>query len=275
VRQLPQCTETKFGADGKSYEIDQRVKAILQEGLSVYRVDSELLASLRPDLILTQIQCEVCAVSQKDVEAATCDWVSSKGLRAPKIVSLETNCLADLWRDIRRVATALEEPQRGEELVARLQNRIQEITANVPPGPRPTVACIEWIEPLMAAGNWVPELVALAGGQNIFGVAGKHSPWMSMKELIARDPEVIVVMPCGWGIERALSEMEPLTRDPQWQSLKAVRDQRVFIVDGNQYFNRPGPRLVESLEILSEIFHADTKNRGEGWLRLDPIAAEH
>jgi iron complex transport system substrate-binding protein len=269
IRSLPPCTETKFGPDGKSYEIDQRIKAILQEGLSVYRVDGELLSRLRPDVILTQIQCEVCAVSRKDVEKAACDWVAAHGSPAPRIVSLETNCLADLWRDIRLVAEALGVPARGDELVTRLQARVRELTAAARAQPaRPRVACIEWIEPLMAAGNWVPELVELAGGRNLFGVAGKHSPWMSMEALVASDPDVIVVMPCGWGIDKARSEMGSLERDSRWGALRAVRERRVFCVDGNQYFNRPGPRLVDSLGILAEIFHeSDAREQGEGWVK--------
>jgi iron complex transport system substrate-binding protein len=119
-------------------------------------------------------------------------------------------------------------------------------------GRKPTVACIEWIDPLMAAGNWMPELVALAGGVNLFGEAGKHSPGMSWEELTRQDPDVIVVMPCGFDLERTRSEMPALTRRDDWPRLKAVRNGRAFIADGNAYFNRPGPRLVEALEMLAE-----------------------
>jgi iron complex transport system substrate-binding protein len=122
---------------------------------------------------------------------------------------------------------------------------------------RPTVACIEWVEPLMAAGNWMPTLVELAGGTNLFGTAGKHSPWMTFDELAARDPDVIVVLPCGYDIARASEDMPLLERQPRWRSLRAVESGRVFISDGNQYFNRPGPRVVESLEILAELIHPE------------------
>ena len=267
VKQLPQCTEPKFNVEGTSYEIDQRVKAIVQEALSVYRVDSNTLEALRPTHIITQSQCEVCAVSLRDVEQAVCEMVSSK----PIIVSLEPNALSDVWADIRRVADALGTPDRAERLIALLQSRISEITQRAQQlSTNPTVACIEWIEPLMAAGNWMPELVAMAGGENLFGEAGKHSPWMTWEELIAKNPDVIFVSPCGFDIPRTMQEMNLLSGKPEWEKLNAVQSGRVFVADGNQYFNRPGPRLVESLEILAEMIHPDVFNFGhcgKGWIK--------
>ena len=267
VKQLPQCTEPKFNVEGTSYEIDQRVKAIVQEALSVYRVDSAALEALRPTHIITQSQCEVCAVSLRDVEQAVCEMVSSK----PVIVSLEPNALSDVWADIRRVADALGAPDRAERLIALLQSRISEITRRAQQlSSNPTVACIEWIEPLMAAGNWMPELVAMAGGTNLFGEAGKHSPWMTWEELVAKNPDVIFVSPCGFDIPRTMQEMNLLSDKPEWEKLNAVQTGRVFVADGNQYFNRPGPRLVESLEILAEMIHPDVFNfghEGKGWIR--------
>jgi iron complex transport system substrate-binding protein len=265
VKRLPAVTEPKFPVEGTSYEIDQRVKAILQEGLSVYRVDAEQLRALRPDVVVTQSQCEVCAVSLKDVEQAVCEWIDSR----PKIVSLEPNALADIFTDIRHVASALDASARGEELVARLERRIEEVSEHAKTaGGLPTVAAIEWIEPLMACGNWMPELVELAGGANLFGVAGKHSPWMDFTDICEQDPEVIVVLPCGFDIERTRAEMPLLAKQPAWSELRAVREGRVAIADGNQYFNRPGPRVVESLEILAEILHPgaiDYGWKGRGW----------
>src|SRR5262245_32704112 len=185
VKKLPQCTEPKFNIEGTSYEIDQRVKAILQEGLSVYRVFADKLQELKPDVILTQIQCEVCAVSEKDVEAAVCSLVDSK----PKIVSLNTNALDDLWSDLRKVAEVLEVPEQGEALIQELQQRMKSIEEKAKPLiPKPRVAFIEWIDPLMSCGNWMPTLVEMAGGINLFGEAGKHSPWMTWEELQQKDP---------------------------------------------------------------------------------------
>ncbi len=271
VKRLPVCTSPKFEVEGLSYEIDQRVKAILQEALSVYRVDAGMLERLQPTHIVTQSQCEVCAVSFKDVEQAVCQFTGSQ----PVIVSLEPNALADVWSDIHRVAGALGEPERGQQLVAELQRRINDIEARArKAGSRPTVACVEWIDPLMAAGNWMPELVETAGGVNLFGEAGKHSPWMTWEEFVASDPDVIFISPCGFDIARTLQETHLLTGKAEWNDLKAVRSNRVFVADGNQYFNRPGPRLVESLEILAELLHPELFHFGhesEGWIRLATV----
>lgn len=269
VKALPVCTSPKFEVEGLSYEIDERVKAILQEALSVYRVDADLLERLRPTHIITQSQCEVCAVSLKDVEQAVCQFTSSQ----PVVVSLEPNALADVWSDIRRVAVALNATAHGEELIAKSQRRMDEIVAKARTAQfRPTVACVEWIEPLMAAGNWMPELVEMAGGVNLFGEAGKHSPWMSWDELAASDPDVIFISPCGFDIARTMEETHLLTGKPEWRGLKAVKENRVFVADGNQYFNRPGPRLVDSLEILAETLHPELFHFGyenKGWIKLD------
>jgi len=174
----------------------------------------------------------------------------------PQVVALHPNSLADVWDDIRRVARSLGIAERGEATVEELKARMCAISRRALSQPnRPSVACIEWLEPLMAAGNWVPELVEMAGGVNLFGAAGKHSPWMSWEQLVEADPEVIVIMPCGWDAARAEPEMHWLTDRPEWARLRAVRNGRVHITDGNQYFNRPGPRLVESLEILATILY--------------------
>lgn len=264
---LPSCTEPKFPVEGTSYEIDARIKAILQEGLAVYRVHADELDALQPDLILTQSQCDVCAVSLKDVEEAVYKMISSQ----PTVLSLESNSLAEVWRDIKRVANSLDMPKQGDELVARLENRIKNISQKTKTLPeRPAVACIEWIDPLMAAGNWVPELVEMAGGKNLFGEAGKHSPWMNWEQLVASDPDILVILPCGWDMARARAEMPTLTSKLEWAGLNAVKTNRVYMTDGNKYFNRPGPRLVESLEILAEMFHPqhfDYGHKGNAWAR--------
>jgi iron complex transport system substrate-binding protein len=252
VQRLPACSRPRIDVHGTSREIDDRVKAVVQQALSVYEVDVEELDRVAPTIIITQTQCEVCAVSLQDVETVVCKLVGSR----PQIVSLEPNSLADVWADIRRVAEALGEPTRADALIERLDRRLSELRAAASALPqRPAIACIEWIDPLMAAGNWVPELVAIAGGRSLFGEAGRHSPWMTWDDLISRDPEVIAIMPCGFDIERSRREMPVLTSRPEWPRLKAVRNGRVYLTDGNQFFNRPGPRLVESAEILAEILH--------------------
>lgn len=268
VKQLPLCTEAKIDVEGKSYEIDQKVKAILQEGLSVYRVFADQLQALKPNLILTQIQCVVCAVSEKDVMDATCQLIDSH----PEIVSLNTNSLDDLWTDIQRVADALGDPDSGEQLIHKLHARMRSIEElSAPLAPKPRVAFIEWIDPLMSCGNWMPTLIEKAGGINLFGEAGKHSPWMTWEDLKKADPDIIIVSPCGFDIARSLKEMPALTQRADWKELKAVQNQKVFVADGNQYFNRPGPRLAESLEILAEIFHPEKFHFGhedKAWIKL-------
>jgi iron complex transport system substrate-binding protein len=265
VLRLPCVTETKIRTEESSYRIDERVKAIVQEALSVYRVDGEALQELEPDLIVTQTQCEVCAVSPRDVERAVCAWQRS----CPRLVELRPNALSDVWDDISQVAEAAGVPERGEELVGRLKERMQAIqTRTRDVAHRPTVACVEWLAPLMAAGNWMPELVEMAGGVSAFGEVGKHAPWMSWEQLAGRDPEVIALMPCGFDIARIRQELHLLTDRPEWPRLEAVRSGRVFLTDGNQYFNRPGPRLVESLEILAELLHPElfpARHEGSGW----------
>ena len=267
VASLPSLTEPKFNTEGASYEIDERVKAILQEALSVYRVHAEELEAVRPDVIITQTQCEVCAVSLKDVEEAVCGFT---GGQAPRIVSLEPNGLGDVWEDIRKVARALDAEDRGEALVGRLRARMKEIAARSEMiADRPAVGCIEWIDPLMAAGNWVPTMVEMAGGTNLFGKENEHSSWMEWETLRDADPDAIVILPCGYDIEKTREEMPALTGKAGWDDLKAVRNGRVYLTDGNQYFNRPGPRLAESLEIFAEIFHPevfDFGHEGTGWV---------
>lgn len=268
IQRLPACTRPKLNVHASSAEIDRQVKSLVENALAVYDVDSYLLEQLEPDVIVTQSQCEVCAVSLRDVERAVCAWLK----QCPRLVSLKPDALADVWRDIEDVARALGNPDRGDELIAVLQRRMDVIADRVSRlSERPRIACIEWVEPLMAAGNWVPELVALAGGTNLFGEAGKHAPSMSWPQLVAADPDVIVLMPCGYDLARTRQDVSLLEAKPEWPSLQAVRQHRVFVTDGNQYFNRPGPRLVESLEILAEILHSEAfpaKHQGKGWERI-------
>jgi iron complex transport system substrate-binding protein len=268
VVRVPALTEAKFNAEGTSAEIDQRVKKIVADALSVYRVDAARLRELKPDLIVTQSQCEVCAVSEREVEAAVAEWLGAR----PRIVSLAPYGLDDIFSDMQRVADALDARARGIELVERLRARLAKIAERARgASKRPGVATIEWIDPLMAAGNWMPTLIEMAGGVNLFGVAGEHSPWMKFDELAASDPDVILIAPCGFSIERAAQDLPVLTNRADWGRLKAVRGGQVFVADGNQYFNRPGPRIAESLEILAEIMHPelfDFGHEGAGWRRL-------
>ena len=164
-------------------------------------------------------------------------------------------------------------PERAEALVGTLQKELDAIHARAATAKsRPSIACLEWIDPLMSCGNWVPELVEIAGGRNLLGEAGKHSPWLEWDKLAACDADVIAIMPCGFDIARTRLELPALVDDPRWQKLRAVREGRVYLTDGNQFFNRPGPRLVESARILAEILHPDlfgNSLEGTGWVHLD------
>lgn len=263
VTALPVCTQPKIDADGSSRQIHDHITELLQSALSVYRLDLEKLKELQPTHILTQAQCDVCAVSLAEVEAAVAEFTDSR----PQVLSLEPTTLSEVWTDIERVATALGADatpvlQDLQARVAHCQQRTQTLTN------RPRVACIEWSDPLMAAGNWVPEMVELAGGENLFGTAGEHSPWLEWSALQADDPDILVFMPCGFDLERTRQDALPLLQRPEWQRLKAVQTGNVYFTDGNQYFNRPGPRLVDSLEILAEILHPDLFQfgyQGTGW----------
>jgi iron complex transport system substrate-binding protein len=169
------------------------------------------------------------------------------------------------------VARALEIPEKGEEVITALERRI---TALCPPpevGPAPRVACIEWVEPLMAAGNWMPELIRMAGGTNLFGEDGRHSPWLTWEQLSEADPEVVIIAPCGFDLKRTQGEMHWMTERAGWNDLRAVRESRVYLADGNRYFNRPGPRVVETLEALVEILHpefCEQRLNGHAWSAL-------
>jgi iron complex transport system substrate-binding protein len=272
IASLPVCTKPRFNVSGTSREIDKRVKALrhkslVDDTLSVYEVYAEQLRDLKPTHIVTQTQCEVCAVSLRDVERAVAELTNAD----VTIIALEPNALADIWQDMCRVASGLGATDAGVRLVAGLQRRIEKIEYRARPlKTRPSLAGIEWADPLMAFGNWTPELVQMAGGRNLFGVAGRHSPWMSFDALAAEDPEVILIAPCGFTIERALEDLPVLQANSGWNQLQAVRNNRVYIADGNQYFNRPGPRLVETLEILAEILHPGAfqfGHEGKGWVR--------
>lgn len=268
VFDLPAVTAPKLDTSQGSGAIDRDVKSLLEQALSVYRVDAGKLRDLAPDLIVTQTQCEVCAVSPRDVEEALAEWTGER----PRIVSLMPNALSDIFADIVCVGDALGRSKRARAVVDDMRARMHDIASRAAAiSHKPRVACIEWIDPLMAAGNWMPELVALVGGQNLFGEAGKHSPWMTFEALAAADPEIILVLPCGFDIPRAQAELPVLTARPGWCDLRAVRGRHIYICDGNQYFNRPGPRLADSLEILAEILHPEAfrfGHKGHGWVRL-------
>lgn len=266
VEELPVCCEPTIDVSAPSGEINSQVEERLASAVSIYRLDTEKIAELRPTHILTQMQCEVCAVSENDVRATVEKLADSK----PQILSLSPSRLADLWQNIRDVASTLGVTTRGESLVARLQSQLDDIRhRTLQCKRRPTVACIEWLDPLMTAGNWVPELVEIAGGDNLLGRPGEHSPWLKWEQLIESDPDVIVVLPCGFDLARTREESTVLARNSQWQQFRAVQDDAVFLADGHQFFNRPGPRLVESAAIFAEMLHPEIfPATSDGWATM-------
>lgn len=251
IDKLPSCTEPKFDPEGNSYEIDQRVKTLLQEGLSIYRVDKEKLKSLEPDVILTQDHCEVCATSFDEVKEAVQSTLGDD----VEVISVSPTDLSSWVQSIRTIAKAIDTEEAADKLTGRMKSELQAIqqkTINLRP---PKILSIEWMDPLMAAGNWIPELVQIAGGIPLGAEAGEHSPEISPDNIRQLKPDIIIIIPCGYSIEQTLSEISTLTSHNGWNQFRAVKNKQVYIADGEHYFNRPGPRLVDSARILAEIIH--------------------
>ena len=271
IKKLPICSKPAFDINGCSLDTDKTIKSLFQQALSIYSIDEKLLYKLNPDIIITQSQCNVCAVSIKDVEIALQKDIGIN----PKIISLNPMNLEDVWKDIYTIATNLDAEERGKDLMNLIRSDINNLKSI---GEKKvgavTVACIEWIEPLMYASNWVPDLVELAGGIDLFGTKGGHSSWSSNETLFDKNPDKIILMPCGYDIKKTINELEPLRSISNWSKLRAVRTNNVFITDGNQFFNRPGPRLVDSLKILIEILQDNDSifgYKGKAWVKLNDL----
>jgi iron complex transport system substrate-binding protein len=224
---------------------------------ALYTLDIDRLAALKPDLILTQAACDVCAISAADVEAA----VKKSGVQT-RVLALSPETLDDVFRDVLAVGAATGRLAKAREVVARLKARVASVACRVGAIQRgrqaeayPTVAMIEWLDPPMAAGNWVPELVRLSGGTDVLGKSGAHSHWITWDDVAAADPDVVVLVPCGFTLDRTRAEANSAAVRPHVERLRAFREGRCFAVDGHNLFNRPGPRLVDSLELLAEILH--------------------
>ena len=265
VQSLPACTAARFATDGTSREIDTHVNELVASALSLYSVDAERLARLSPDLIVTQSQCEVCAVSLSDVRTAVSECLGTEA----EVVSLDAVDLNGILEDIRTVAEAAGVGSRADSVIDGLRERVDRIRADVQGRPRPRVLAVEWLDPTMSAGNWVPDLIEAAGGECLHACPGEHSGRLGWDEVEALDPDVIVLMPCGFDMKRTREELRALESGGAWNGLRAVREGAVFVTDGNQYFNRPGPRIVDSIEILREIIHPDSgpapRFRDSGW----------
>jgi iron complex transport system substrate-binding protein len=252
VRDRPVLTRARIDASGSSREIDRAVRDVVRDALSIYAVDEALLAELEPDVIVTQDLCDVCAVSLDDVRAAVARLAHRDQVR---IVSLRPTSLADVLGDVERVAAELGREADGKQVRAALESRIRAIAARAAQvTTRPRVASIEWLDPIMLGGTWMPELIELAGGMPVGVAHGRPAPTVTPAELSALRPDVIVVKPCGFPVERTLSERDVIQR----AIVASAPGARVYVTDGNAFFNRPGPRLVESLEILAACVHPET-----------------
>lgn len=265
VQQLPICTQPRLDSDRPSRDIDRDVKQLVKDALSIYQLDLDAIAHLQPTHIITQDRCDVCAVSLADVEAGL---QQITGIQ-PQVISLQPMSFGEIWTDLERLAKAFGvSPQPALASLQQRRDACLEKTRNLP---KPTVIALEWLDPLMSAGNWLPELIEMAGGECLLAEPGQGSPYLSWDALTNTDPDVIVMMPCGFDLNRTRTEAATLQQHPDWKQLQAVKNNRVYVTDGNAYFNRPGPRLVDSVEIMAEILHPTQFNsvyQGQGWARL-------
>jgi iron complex transport system substrate-binding protein len=251
VRDLPKVTRTLIPADASSGEIDRLVRERLQTQRALYSLAVPVLQELQPDLIVTQALCDVCAVAEDEVRAAACTLSS-----APRVINLAPRSLSDVLVAVRQLAAAAEVEHRGQTLVHELVARVDAVVRRAADvRHRPRVALLEWLDPPFSCGHWTPELVRLAGGIEGLGREGEPSRTLRWDEVIAWQPEVVLVACCGWSVERTLGDLSLLQVVPGWQDVPAVRAGRVYAMDGSQYFSRPGPRLVDSLEILAHTLH--------------------
>ena len=241
------------GQDSAPGDIDRHVREAVHQGSSLYRLRQEELARARPDLILTQELCEVCAVAYPQVLEAARLLPGH-----PAVLSLEPTTLSGVLRSILDVGSATGTRERAGELVRGLWARVDAVRGAVAGRDRPRVACLEWVDPLMGAGHWVPDQLAVAGGMDVLGVAGEPSRRLSVDQLRAAAPEVLLCMPCGYRLEGAAQQVELLRSQPFWADLPAVRAGQVYAVDGSWYFNRPGPRVIDGIEILAKILHPES-----------------
>jgi len=262
-------TEPKIKVDGSSKEIHQQIESILEKSLSVYKVNIEKLKDLNPDFIVTQAHCEVCAVSFSHVENITKEHLGPK----TKIISLQPNTLKEVFDDLERVANNLNiDTAKTKKLINGLKKRIQNIQVISSKLKKPKILCIEWSEPLMAAGNWMPEMIEIAGGKDVLGKKGSDSHWIKFENIIESDPDFIIFIPCGFNLKQTKYDVDELIKNnDKWKNLRAFKNKNFYITDGNQYFNRPGPRLVESIEILCEIIHPnnfDFRHKNLAWVNF-------
>jgi iron complex transport system substrate-binding protein len=259
VQDVPVVTSPTYDAEGDSAAIDDAVQEQLQDGLSLYEVDLERLRALEPDLIVTQDQCEVCAVSRPELEAQLGDWTGG----APEVVSMRPQTLKEVLDEALRLARAMDALEQGMEVIANLETGLKVLRDQIGvdrstnPQSLPSVACIEWLEPLMVTGHWMPDVVEMAGGRPVLGTAGEPTEPVEWGDLRKADPDVLALMPCGFTVDETRRDLHYLTEHSVWEDLAAVQNERVALLDGNAYFNRPGPRLYRAIEVLASVLHPE------------------
>lgn len=266
VKKLPVCSRPKYRSDGLSLEINRSVKKILEDALSVYSVDVEMIKELNPIHIITQSQCEVCAISKRELNEALYDVIREQDIN---IIDSNPSNIKDIFQNIREIADSTNVSECGAALVQEMKSNFEKVRNQTKLIiSKPSVAHIEWIEPVMTGGHWMMSMIGWAGGRNCF--PDEENRWISFDDLLRVNPDKIVIAPCGFSIERTLQDMFYFEQKKAWQRLNAVKDREVYICDGSSYFNRPGPRLTDSLEILAEIYHPDRfprKYDNSAWIR--------
>ena len=251
---IPSVTSSVVNGESMSgKDIHDAITGLVHGGSSIYNLDQDLLDRASPDLILTQELCDVCAVSYEQVEAAAsmlqCDT---------RVLSLEPNTVGEILDTIRVVGGMAGVQERAEEVIGRLRSRVERVERIASQAKsKPRVLCMEWLDPVFVGGHWVPEMVAMAGGEDELGIAGKPSFQVDWQRISEYNPDLIVAMPCGFSAGRTMMEMEKTVFPDEWHGLDAVKKGEVYVVDGSSYFNRPGPRVVDGLEILAQIFHPE------------------
>jgi iron complex transport system substrate-binding protein len=264
VKRLPTCSDPAFDVSVSSGEIDKEVRRRLRSGEPLYHVHGELIRELRPDLLITQTHCEVCAITPGDVQRG--------GVPATRQLALSAASLEEIFQSILRISRALGLKDRGEALVRHERQRLEAVRENAARFRRPTVVMLEWTDPLFAMGNWGPELVEIANGELLLGKKGEYSAAIPGEQLQDADPEYVIVAPCGFNLERSLREQSVLERYPWWGSLRAVREHNVAFADGNLFFNRSGMTISRTAEIIAEILHGVPFGAGTevvGWCRIE------
>jgi iron complex transport system substrate-binding protein len=249
VRALPACSEPAFDVTGASGAIDAEVRRRIAAGEELYRIDAEKIAALEPDLVIAQTHCDVCAVTPEGIARA--------GSTAP-VLRLSAFTVDEIFESVRQVAARLELAERGEEVIRKKRERLRAVREKTAARKRPSVAVLEWTDPLFAMGNWGPELVETAGGDLRIGESGAYSTTLPPEALQEADPEFLIVAPCGFTLERSLEEQAVLNKNSWWSGLRAVREGKVAFADGNRFFNRSGMTIAQTAEIIAEILHGVT-----------------